>query len=133
MSRIIFLNCKNATFLLFLTALEHIKSGGLSPTTKLPENPSSSALSPPSRTLKSGYRTTSSGLEELFCAVVDSDVASAKAILERSSSDFPDSVGDVMCHPLCTCSKCSDVSFSTNGVPAQRKRSVVSLTQVVLK
>ena len=64
---------------------------------------------------------------------MDSDVESAKAILERSSSDFPDSVGDVMCHPLCTCSKCSDVSFSTNGVPAQRKRSVVSLTQVAVK
>jgi hypothetical protein len=106
-----------------LLALEHIKSGGLSLTPRLSER-SKLTLGRSSR------------LQTLFKAIEDNDVAGAKFILESSDEDldspdagYPDHI-EGMCHPLCTCSKCSDGSQVTNRGDSRSQRASLSLEQV---
>ena len=82
-------------------------------------------------------RSNSSRLQKLFNAIDENDVSGAKAILEHSDVDLdsPDAGTPdehvTMCHPLCACSKCSDVTRDvTNGGDSRTRLASVSLEQV---
>jgi hypothetical protein len=107
----------------FFTALEHIKSGGLSQPSRFPDWKVSDDK-------VSKYKTTSKALQWLFAAIDDNDVLEAKKILETDSPDSVDPSSDErMCHPLCDCQKCAEIS-SKKLLSEKQNCSKVSLDQV---
>ena len=105
-----------------VSALEHIKSGGLSLPCRFPEPGKSEKI-------RNG-ETGSSPLKRLFVAIEDNDVLEAKRLLESDSPDSADpSSVERMCHPLCDCPKCSEIS-AEKLLTKEQGSSKVSLRQV---